>query len=159
MMDNSCCRNRTSSNQQAVPASSLNTQRGGIVNPVGDIPNMPFPPLGESPVVEPSFPIGDLPVRPSPPIGQLPVEPSPPIAQIPSRPQPPVFVVGGSTYRVSVCLDQMSYIWTTTGESFWAYPTSIESNVVHGYRWNERAGWFLYEIPVSRIRFMICTQD
>lgn len=44
-------------------------------------------------------------------------------------PRPPAFV------QPEPCLFQISYVRLSVGDSFWYYPTSIERELISGYRW------------------------
>jgi hypothetical protein len=48
---------------------------------------------------------------------------------MPMPPAPPAFV------HPEPCLYRISYVRLTSGDNFWYYPTSIERDLVSGYRW------------------------
>jgi len=63
---------------------------------------------------------------------------------------------GFVTYMLQRCMNNMMVIRMNNGEQFWFYPFQIYQGTVNGYRWNQRAGWFNYSIPISDIHDLYC---
>lgn len=60
-----------------------------------------------------------------------------------------------STYIID-CINNQTYVWLWNGETFWYYPTRVESTgVVSGYRWDGRF-WRFYPIELRLIRGVSC---
>jgi len=59
-------------------------------------------------------------------------------------------------YMLQRCMNNMMIIRLNNGEQFWFYPFQIYQGTVNGYRWNQRAGWFNYSIPISDIHGLYC---
>jgi hypothetical protein len=53
------------------------------------------------------------------------------------------------------CVFQNTYVWLTTGEGFWFYPTRVEYEGVNGYRWNG-VFWMYYGIDPRFIDAVSC---
>lgn len=69
---------------------------------------------------------------------------------------PPVFPSSPVANVLQLCMNNLMYITTRNGESFWFYPTDIYQTTVNGYRWNPQPGWFPYSIPFASIRNAFC---
>lgn len=76
--------------------------------------------------------------------------PLPPIADHPSS-HP-----GHIMFLMQRCMNNMMFVHTRNGDSFWFYPTSIFQQTVNGYRWNQQAGWFSYSLPISSVHDAFC---
>ncbi|GEM_PF-6877024 len=72
-------------------------------------------------------------------------------------PQFPPFMPPNNVVNVlQLCMNNLMYITTRNGESFWYYPTDIAQNSVNGYRWNQQAGWFNYSVAFMMIQNAYC---
>ncbi len=67
----------------------------------------------------------------------------------------------GSQYRqdrqrdIRGCINRFTFIWLINGNSFWFYPTFVDRQFVHGFRWR-RNRWEFDRINRRRIAFFRC---
>nr|WP_257985098.1 hypothetical protein [Bacillus sp. T33-2] len=54
------------------------------------------------------------------------------------------------------CMYRYTYLWLTSGSSFWFYPVYVGRTSVAGYRWRRRYGWVYFGIDLNRIRSFQC---
>ncbi|MDF2700346.1 MAG: hypothetical protein K0Q49_1904 [Haloplasmataceae bacterium] len=53
------------------------------------------------------------------------------------------------------CINRNTYIWLTSGNSFWFFPTFVSRQSLVGFRWS-RIGWTRSFIELRRIRSYQC---
>jgi hypothetical protein len=53
------------------------------------------------------------------------------------------------------CLFRFTYFWLFNGNDFWFYPTFVDGQFVHGFRWR-RNRWEFDRINLRRIFFFRC---
>ncbi|KIL52942.1 hypothetical protein [Jeotgalibacillus campisalis] len=86
---------------------------------------------------------------------------SPPPSQIPPKPftaqgGPSVFLVDPNVIRP--CLFRFTYVWLTSGASFWFYPVVLGSNSVGGFYWNSsRFRWMYIGLDTRNIEVVSCS--
>ena len=44
------------------------------------------------------------------------------------------------------CLFRNTYIWMNSGRSFWFFPTAVGREIIAGFRWSRRYGWYFRTI-------------
>ncbi|MGM0846294.1 MAG: transporter [Bacillota bacterium] len=67
---------------------------------------------------------------------------------------------GPSTFAVDPgairrCLFRYTYLWLTSGQSFWFYPTFIGRQSISGFRWTGFR-WVFYGTDLRRVRSFQC---
>lgn len=142
----------------SVPPAGIITPTGstpppGVVQPTGSVPPAGIiTPTGSTPppgIVQPTGVVP--PVGITPPIGIV-----PPIGTIP--PAPPTYPINTIQTVLRNCMNGLVYVWLRNNDNFWMFPTTVQNNRVYGYRWNQQAGWFPYEIPLPSILSITCVQ-
>ena len=66
----------------------------------------------------------------------------------------PAWRVGSSGIRS--CLFRNTYIWMNSGRSFWFFPTAVGREIIAGFRWSRRYGWYFRTISRNQIRSYEC---
>lgn len=92
------------------------------------------------------------------------IQAPPPATEAPGSgmvPPPPMMNQPGHSpdqimYLMHRCMNNMMYVYTRNGESYWFYPMGIYQQTVNGYRWNPPAGWFSYSVLISSINDAFC---
>ena len=123
---------------------------------MGQPPNFGPPPnIGQPPNFGPPPNMGQPPnFGPPPNIGQ------PPAGQMPMS-APPSFSPAmpawhGGSNGIQRCLFRNTFIWTTSGRSFWFFPTVIGREFIAGFRWSNRSGWRFSTIMRENILAFEC---
>ncbi|MGD7044503.1 hypothetical protein [Jeotgalibacillus proteolyticus] len=86
---------------------------------------------------------------------------TPPPSQIPPKPftaqgGPSVFLVDPNVIRP--CLFRFTYVWLTSGASFWFYPVVLGNNSVGGFYWNSRQfRWMYIGLDTRNIEVVSCS--
>lgn len=84
-----------------------------------------------------------------PPVGQMPMSTPPGFS-----PPIPAWREGSSGIRS--CLFRNTYIWMNSGRSFWFFPTAVGREIIAGFRWSRRYGWYFRTISRNQIRSYEC---
>ncbi|MCY8871242.1 hypothetical protein [Bacillus inaquosorum] len=86
----------------------------------------------------------------------------PPPSQIPAKPQKPqgtqgaAFLVEPITIRP--CLFRFTYVWLTTGRSFWFFPIILGRRSVGGFYWDpSRRRWVYFALDTNLIDVVSCS--
>lgn len=56
---------------------------------------------------------------------------------------------------ISFCLYKFTYIWETSGRSYWSYLLNLDSRSVSGFRWMGRT-WAYFGVDLRRIDSFVC---
>lgn len=136
-----------------------------------DAPPTVLPDMGsiQAQPVRPDYPGGPQvqPIRPDYPGGPQIQPPHPVYPEGPQiQPPRPVYPEGpqiqpprppfNNNWQANICINRLTFVWDSNNESYWTYPTMVRNNILYGYRWNVRAGWFPYEMPMREIRRYVC---
>lgn len=120
----------------------------------GQRPHAPFPPnYGQQPNA-PDYP--NRPEQPDTPVyGQQQAPSSAPPGHIPEYPDKRLRAVdpGG----IAGCLYHYTYIWTSSTNGFWYYPTFVGKKSIAGYRWDARRyRWEYFGIDLKYVDAFRC---
>lgn len=114
-----------------------------------------------------SFPFGPSPNIPSKGFNPTPMPQSPPPNYVPSKKDKGVQNLKGgeskdnistkavSPTSISFCLYKYTYIWETSGRSYWTFLLYIDRTTVSGFRWLGR-NWVYFGLDLRRIDSFIC---
>ncbi len=61
------------------------------------------------------------------------VPPSPPPSAVPAYCES---LSGSGPYLIGQYMQYYTYIWMTTGESFWTYPFMLKGDLLYGFAWD-----------------------